>query len=92
MKSTRYSWQKADFWRGLIIAIGTPVFTIGQQLIPSWTPWIAAHIGQSGALISQAALSAFAAYMLKNYFTNDTAQAIKTIEKGGGAVIEPKKY
>jgi phosphate/sulfate permease len=67
----RFSLQLRDWLKGLIIAVGTPVLYLMQELIPNWnlTP------------IEKAALSAFVTYMLKNLFTDDVKAAKKTLVK-----------
>jgi len=57
MKSTQWSLSKMDGLKSIIIAIGIPLLTVIQQLIPSWTPWLTEHLSSSGALIAQATLS-----------------------------------
>lgn len=88
MKSTLWTLKARDFLKGLILAVGTPVLILLQQLIPSWTPWLAEHLGNSGALIAQAALSAFVAYLLKNLATDDTKVAVKTLSKQNVSIVE----
>jgi len=79
MKSTKWTLKARDFFKGLILAVGTPVLMLIQQVIPSWTPVLTDWLGQSGALIAQAALSAFAAYLLKNLATDDVKVAEKVL-------------
>lgn len=71
MKSTRFTVKLRDWLKGLIMGVGTPVLYLLQELIPNYplTP------------IEKTALSAFVAYMLKNYFTDDIKAAEKIIEK-----------
>lgn len=71
MKSTRFTVKLRDWAKGLIMAVGTPVLYVVQELIPNYplTP------------IEKAALSAFVTYMLKNFFTDDTRQAVKVLEQ-----------
>ena len=60
MKQSKFlnlNWQ--DFFKGFIMAVGTPVLYIVQELIPNW-PLTA---------IEKAALSAAVTYLLKNLFT-----------------------
>lgn len=87
MKSTLWTLKAKDFFKGLILAVGTPILVLLQQLIPSWTPWLTAHFGNSGALIFQAGLSAFAAYLLKNLATDDTKEAVKTLTQQDATII-----
>jgi hypothetical protein len=65
-----------DWLKGMVMFVGTPIVLGLQQLIPTWTPWLAAHLGgQSGALIGQAALSALLTYIVKNLSTDDVKAA-----------------
>lgn len=88
MKSTFGTLQARDWLKGLILFVGTPVLTLIQQLIPSWTPWLTVHLGQSLAVIMQAALSAFVTYILKNLATDDTKVAVQTLAKQNVTVID----
>lgn len=91
MDSTKNSLSKRDFWRGLVMAVLTPVLTILQQIIPSWTDSLSSFLGSmSAAIIAQAAMAAFVSYLAKNFKTDDTASAIKLIEKQGGTVTNNK--
>lgn len=81
MKSQLFSLKTRDFIKGLVIAVGTPVLYVVQEMIPGWplTP------------IQKAALSATVTYLLKNFLTDDIKEAQKTIydakqkaEKGNG--------
>ena len=58
-----------DFLKGLIMAIGTPVLYMLQELIPNW------NLGP----VEKAALSATVTYLLKNLFTDDIKAAQKTL-------------
>jgi hypothetical protein len=51
------NWQ--DFFKGLIMAVGTPVLYLLQELIPHWNL----------SPIEKAAISASVTYLLKNFFT-----------------------
>ena len=55
-----YSLKILDFLRGAIMAIGTPVLYILQQMIPGY------HLGP----IVEVALSALVTYLIKNFFTD----------------------
>lgn len=79
MKSTMWTLKARDWFKGLIIAVGMPVLTLLQQLIPSWTPWLTEHFGQTGGLIFQGAIAAFTTYMLKQLATDDVKAAEKVI-------------
>lgn len=88
MKSTMWTLKATDFLKGLILFVGTPVLTLLQQLIPSWTPWLTEHLGQSGGLIAQAALAALITYLGKNFATDTTKEAVKTLEKQNVTLID----
>lgn len=77
--TNRFTLKSIDWLKGLIMGVGTPVLILVQQLIPTWTPFLSEHLGKDGGVITQAALSAFAAYVLKNYLTNDIPVAQKTL-------------
>ena len=79
MQSTLFSLNAKDFLKGLVIAIGTPVVYLLQQLIPTWTPFLTAHLGQTGGVVAQAAISAALAYLIKNFFSDDVAAAKSTL-------------
>jgi hypothetical protein len=55
-----------DFLKGLVLAVGTPLIYLLQELLPTFglTQW------------QQVALSAFIAYILKNYLTNSEGQIL----------------
>jgi hypothetical protein len=92
MKSTKFSLNLSDGAKAFILAVGIPVLTTIQQLIPDWTQWLTVHFNGNVALIFQATLSAIITYLTKNFLTNDTKTAVKTIEKHATdtVVIEPK--
>lgn len=82
MKSTLFSLNLKDALRGLIIAILTPVFVIIQQSVTAGTlvfDWKA---------ITIAAIGGFLAYITKNFLTDTTKDAVKTLEKQNVTVIE----
>lgn len=60
-----------DFLKGLIMAIGTPVLYMVQEMVPGW------NIDP----IYKAAISAAATYLLKNFLTDDVAAAKKVIRE-----------
>lgn len=64
-----YKLKLRDWLKGLIIAVGTPVAYLLQELIPNW-PLNA---------IEKAALSAGITYMIKNFFTDDVKVAKKVL-------------
>lgn len=60
--SKQFTLNWRDLLKGLIMAIGTPVLYLIQEMIPGWNldP------------IAQAALSALITYLLKNFFAPPT--------------------
>lgn len=82
MKSTMFTLETKDFIKGLIVAVLTPVFVIVQQSIAAGAlvfNWVAIGI---------AALSGLLAYITKNFFTDDTKAAVKTLAKQNVTIIE----
>lgn len=71
MESTRFTLKLRDWLKGLVMAVGTPVLYLVQELIPNWplTP------------IEKAALSATATYLIKNFFTDDLKVAEKVLDE-----------
>ena len=60
MKQSKYksvNWR--DFLRGLIMAVGTPVLYLLQELIPNYPL----------SVLEKTALSALVTYLIKNFFT-----------------------
>jgi hypothetical protein len=60
MKQSKYksiNWR--DFLRGLIMAVGTPVLYLLQEMIPSYPL----------SPLEKTGMSAFVAYLIKNFFT-----------------------
>jgi len=78
MKSGLFKLKSADFWKGFIMAVGTPALYMVQEMIPGWDI----------PAIAKLSLSAAVSYLIKNFFTDDVKQAEKTIEKAGGTVID----
>lgn len=70
-----------DFWRALIMAVGAPILTQVYDMVNSWSFTV-----EDWRLLVKYSASTFILYILKNYFTNDVPNAIKTIEKAGGEV------
>jgi hypothetical protein len=60
-----------DYIKGAVIAVGTPVLYLLQEMIPNWPL----------SPIEKAALSALATYLIKNFFTDDVKAAEKTLSK-----------
>lgn len=82
MKSTLFSANTKDVLRGLIIAVLTPVFVIIQQSIT------AGSLVFDWKSIAIAAIGGFLAYLTKNFFTDSTAAAVKTLEKQNVEIVE----
>lgn len=82
MKSTFLSWNWRDFIKGLIVAVLTPIIPIVQQSITAGTLVFDWHV------IGVAAAGGFVAYMVKNFFTDSTKEAVKTLEKQNVTIIE----
>lgn len=81
MKSSQFSLKTVDFLKGLVMAVGTPVLYLLQELIPNYN----LHP------LLQAGIAALITYLLKNFFTDDTSAAVKTIDQAGGTVISNGK-
>lgn len=81
MKSTLWTLNTRDFVKGLVMAVLVPVFVIIQQSLS------AGDLVFNWKAIGIAALSAFIAYIIKNLFTDDTKEAVKTLEKQNVTVI-----
>src|ERR1700690_922846 len=64
-----------DWLKGMVMFVGTPVVLGLQQLIPTWTIWLTAHLGQTGAFMVQTALSALSVYLGKNLSTDSVKEA-----------------
>lgn len=77
----RFTLKLRDFLKGLLMGVGTPVLYVIQELIPNWplTP------------IEKAALSATIAYLLKNFFTDDTKVAKKVLTEAAVNLEEKEK-
>lgn len=82
MKSTFLSWNWRDFVKGLIVAVLTPMVPIVQQSITAGSLVFDWHI------ISLAAAGGFVGYMVKNFFTDDTKEAVKTLSTQNVTLIE----
>jgi len=80
MKSTRYSLSIRDFLKGFLIAVGTPAVYYLLSLLPvDMNPQL--HL----------LLSAFAAYLIKNFFTDDVKVAEKVLDQATADQIESRK-
>lgn len=82
MKSTLFTLNSRDFFRGLIMAVAVPVLLIIQQSIA------AGGVVFNWPDIWKAALAGGIAYLLKNFLTDDTAAAVKTLEKQNVTIID----
>jgi hypothetical protein len=60
-----------DFIKGMVLAVGTPVLYLVQEMIPTWPL----------TKLESIALSAIVTYLLKNYFTDDIKTAKRTLRK-----------
>ena len=82
MNSTKFKLNINDFWKGLLIAVGSAIFPVimqsinANQLIFDWK------------LIATTGIGAFLTYIAKNYFTDDTKQAVKTLDKQGVSMFD----
>lgn len=77
MKSTMFSLKVSDFWKSLIMAVGTPILYWLQTLIPGWN--IPPEL--------KAAISAGITYIVKNFLSDDTKAAVKTVNEAGAKVV-----
>ncbi len=78
LPSTKFSWQTRDFWKGLIMAVGTPLLYFLQEAIPGYPLHPMVQLG----------LSALVTYLIKNFFTDDVKVAQKTIAEAKEKQIE----
>ena len=74
-----YSLKTLDFLKGAIMAIATPVLYVLQELIP----------GYDLSPILKVALSAFVAYLIKNFFTDKPKPT--TLYAEGDGTVQPGK-
>lgn len=75
MKSTKFTLTLNDFWKGLVVAIGTAIFPIVMQSINN------NQLTFDWKLIATTGIGALLTYLAKNFFTDDTAAAVKTLQK-----------
>lgn len=73
MNSEFLKLKKADFWKGLIVAILTAVVMALQSALTNASDFASIN-WQSVAI---AAGSGFVAYIIKNFFTNSDGQMMK---------------
>jgi hypothetical protein len=71
-----------DFLKGLILGVGTPVLYYAQELIPMLTEL---------QPIWRVALSAFIAYIIKNFFSDSNGDVLGKEDIGGGGIKNPPK-
>lgn len=76
-KSEFLKLKRADFWKGLIVAVLTALLTGLSTAIAGATDF-ASFNWQSVVLASA---GGFVAYMLKNLFTNSEGEILKTEQK-----------
>lgn len=89
--SSQFSLSAKDFLKGLIVAVGSPVFTI---LITSLN---AGSLTFNWKAIGVVALSAFLTYLSKNFFSpqqivinNPSDSAVQAVKEGAQAKVLPQ--
>jgi hypothetical protein len=85
MKSGLFSLKTNDWLRGLLLAVVVPVLLAVQQSLSEGS------LTLNWKQLGMTAVASLVAYLVKNFLTNDTANAVKTIEQAGGSVIENQK-
>lgn len=85
MKSGLFSLKLNDWLRGLLLAVVVPVLLAVQQSLSEGS------LTLNWKQLGMTAVASLVAYLVKNFLTNDTATAVKTIEQAGGSVIENQK-
>lgn len=86
LQSTKFTLNKQDWLRGLLMAIGSAVFTGLTTSLSS------GKIGANDLKIAGiAGLGAGAMYIGKNFFTNDIKTAQKTIDKAVEKAIKKEE-
>lgn len=75
--SKQFSLKLNDFWKGLILAVGTPLLYLAQELIPNWN---------ANAFI-KAGIAALITYLIKNFVTPSSIvvkdpAAVKAVQEG----------
>lgn len=78
--SGKFSLKTKDFLKGLLIAIGTSVLVVIQTSIEQ------GEFTFKWKTITMVAIGATITYLLKNFLTDDTKEAVKTVENAGGIV------
>lgn len=68
-----------DTLKGMIIAVGTPLLYYAQEAIPALTDFSA---------VAKIALSAFVAYLIKNFLSDEKGRVFGI---GGGGIKNPPK-
>jgi hypothetical protein len=80
-KLYKIDWK--DFLKGLILGVGTPVLYYLQELIPTLSDL---------STIAKIAISAFIAYVIKNFLQDSDGNILgKTEDIGGGGIKNPPK-
>lgn len=82
MTSTQFTLNSRDFFRGLIMATIIPVLVVIQQSIA------AGDLVFNWKSIGMAAIAGFVGYLLKNFLTDDTAAAVKTLQDQDVTIID----
>ena len=78
LPSTAFSLKLRDILKSFIIAVGTPILYLVQELIPGWNV----------PPIAKAAIAATITYLLKNFFNNDVKSAVTIVEEAEKKQIE----
>lgn len=78
-KLFKIDWK--DFLKGLILGVGTPLIYLAQELLPTFglNQW------------QQVALSAFIAYIIKNFISDSNGNILGKEDGIGGSQIPPNK-
>lgn len=79
--SEQFKLKALDFLNGAILAVGTPLLYLAQELIPNWdaNPFI------------KAGISALIAYLIKNFFTKPQVITTYQTNKKATSVAEEIK-
>lgn len=72
-----------DFLKGLVLGVGTPVLYYLQELVPTLSDL---------STIAKIAISAFIAYIIKNFLQDSKGDILGVAEDiGGGGIKNPPK-
>ena len=85
LPSTIFTLKFRDFLKGAILAILAPILVALQESLA------AEHVVINWAKLGMVAVAAFIAYLGKNFFTDDTAAAVKTVQEAQEKKIEKQK-